>query len=633
MATAEEVILKLTQQVSGPASEANSALAKLEAQIQREVEALGSLELKAMDAAERLATLGEGVDGSVNIAAFNRQRAALDALADQAGKTRKDISTLEGGRGLAKQVDAIGKSSKRSSFDMKGLSRDIDVLPGPIGQASKSFLKIGDDIKGVVEVLGPWGAAAAATAAIVVALTVAIVAATVAILKWSIGLADAARNDALLTESAMANGKALGALADILPGIQERTGLASEQILKLASELDAAGVSAKALPGALKAIAIATAGGADAKFLAKLKAGLLATGKVPPQLAAQFAKFEAIARKKMLSLDAQSATFGRHLGDIFGGLKIDALLEGLAVLVALFDQNTVSGKALKWIFESMFQPLIDGMAKAVPYIERGFIVLLTWALKAYVAVKQFFSTPGGEALLTTLKVVAVLIGVVVGIVVAGLALLVAIPLAIIAAILAVSAAIWAVISTVVSAVEWVVDAVGGVGNALMIVAAIAALPFTIIAAAVAAVFALLSSVDLGSMGTDMIMGLVNGITGAAGAVVGAITGAVGGAIDSAKALLGIHSPSTLLAKQIGMPMGQGVAVGVDKAAPDVQGSLNAAVAPPDLPSAQGSGGRGAGASFVFTNCVFGEGTSEEKLREWLGRMISEMRYDAEPAHG
>ena len=50
-----------------------------------------------------------------------------------------------------------------------------------------------------------------------------------------------------------------------------------------------------------------------------------------------------------------------------------------------------------------------------------------------------------------------------------------------------------------------------------------------------------------SIGTNIITGLVNGIKGAAGSVLGAITGVVNNAIDSAKRLLGIHSPSKVFA--------------------------------------------------------------------------------------
>ena len=65
-----------------------------------------------------------------------------------------------------------------------------------------------------------------------------------------------------------------------------------------------------------------------------------------------------------------------------------------------------------------------------------------------------------------------------------------------------------------------------------------------------------------SIGSNIIQGLVNGITGAAGAVIDAIGGVVGDAIDWAKGLLGIHSPSKVFA-EIGDFTMQGMEEGIN----------------------------------------------------------------------
>ncbi len=57
---------------------------------------------------------------------------------------------------------------------------------------------------------------------------------------------------------------------------------------------------------------------------------------------------------------------------------------------------------------------------------------------------------------------------------------------------------------------------------------------------------LVSPSTLLQMGTDMMMGLVNGITGAAGFVKDAVTNTVNSAIASAKDALEIASPSKVL---------------------------------------------------------------------------------------
>ena len=67
---------------------------------------------------------------------------------------------------------------------------------------------------------------------------------------------------------------------------------------------------------------------------------------------------------------------------------------------------------------------------------------------------------------------------------------------------------------------------------------------------------------LGNIGSNIVQGLVNGVTGAAGKLVDAVKGAVGDAIQGAKNLLGIKSPSRVFRK-IGQYAMQGAALGVD----------------------------------------------------------------------
>lgn len=67
---------------------------------------------------------------------------------------------------------------------------------------------------------------------------------------------------------------------------------------------------------------------------------------------------------------------------------------------------------------------------------------------------------------------------------------------------------------------------------------------------------------LGNIGSNIVQGLVNGVTGAAGKLVDAVKGAVDDAIQGAKNLLGIKSPSRVFRK-IGRYAMQGAALGVD----------------------------------------------------------------------
>lgn len=67
---------------------------------------------------------------------------------------------------------------------------------------------------------------------------------------------------------------------------------------------------------------------------------------------------------------------------------------------------------------------------------------------------------------------------------------------------------------------------------------------------------------LGNIGANIIQGLIDGVTGAAGKLIDSVKGAVGDAIQGAKNLLGIKSPSRVFRK-IGQYVMQGAALGVD----------------------------------------------------------------------
>jgi hypothetical protein len=68
--------------------------------------------------------------------------------------------------------------------------------------------------------------------------------------------------------------------------------------------------------------------------------------------------------------------------------------------------------------------------------------------------------------------------------------------------------------------------------------------------------------NLGSLGSDVIDGLVAGVRNAGPRFIGALKGVVQGAINAAKAALGIGSPSKLFA-EFGLNTGEGFAIGIE----------------------------------------------------------------------
>jgi hypothetical protein len=84
--------------------------------------------------------------------------------------------------------------------------------------------------------------------------------------------------------------------------------------------------------------------------------------------------------------------------------------------------------------------------------------------------------------------------------------------------------------------------------------------------------------DFKTIGSNIIAGIVKGITDGAGKLKDAAVDAVKGAYESAKDWLGIESPSKLMRQKIGRQMSSGVALGISDGIPGIQRSMVAASA-------------------------------------------------------
>lgn len=76
-----------------------------------------------------------------------------------------------------------------------------------------------------------------------------------------------------------------------------------------------------------------------------------------------------------------------------------------------------------------------------------------------------------------------------------------------------------------------------------------------------------------SIGTDLVKGLWNGINNAGEWLKGKISGFVGNVTDWLKGFFGIHSPSKVMADEVGRWLPEGIAVGIDNNAKSVMSSM------------------------------------------------------------
>lgn len=88
-----------------------------------------------------------------------------------------------------------------------------------------------------------------------------------------------------------------------------------------------------------------------------------------------------------------------------------------------------------------------------------------------------------------------------------------------------------------------------------------------------------TSINWGSIGSNIIKGIANGIAGAVGGLVSTAINAAKSAFNAAKKALGIHSPSTLFRDVIGKNMALGMGIGFEKNVPtdEMEASLQDSV--------------------------------------------------------
>lgn len=570
---------------------ANAAFAKGSSEL-KALEKAAVLAGKAQEQAAKLGVVPPEVAASVTaasaaVAEHKVKLAALGATAKaasaQEAELAKALSNVKqaasaGGKAFAEQEAAVKKAE---AAQLKA-SKTAAELTG-----TGKFQKLQEAMsttEGQALLLGKAaGIAAGAFAGLTVALaavTLAALAGVAAITSWAIGLADAKRNADLNAQAVAALHPEVAALSSLFAELNAETGLGDAKLLALTKRLKDAGVGSVDMAGALHDAALAEKalgdGGAD-DFIAQIKEAKGAVSGLSNEVRG---KLGVIVAKQLLGLDAQSTQLKKNIGSLFGGLDIEPALNGLKRLVGLFDQNTEAGGAMKFLFESVFQPIVSQAEKAAIVVEAFALGFLIGMTKLYINLKPVIRTVSelfgfSDTSLVDLLGSAKSAGEAIAPVVAGLAVAFGVVAAAVVGFVGALTATGAAFLAIPVAIQYAAQALGG-----------------IFGEAIKSLVAFLSSVSLSEIGGNMMQGLADGITGAAGRVISAITGAVGGAIQSAKDLLGIASPSKVFAA-IGGNTAEGFAVGVDDGADAAQESLAAMVAPPSASVIELAASRGA----------------------------------------
>ena len=587
--------VRLEDETSGAAQNAAKALQDLKQKILADQSALADMN-RAMK------NLQGGTN--VSIASFKQLKDQIAAKKVEIAGAQDSFLKLGGTFGKAsKEVEGGGEevagAAKEGAVGIEALGQSVKGALGPMG----GFI---DRAQTLIKGLGKAGVAGVIAIVVIaiIALATALITATIAFAKFAIASANSARNQRLAIETLGVSAKEASRLSDVMEDLRKSTGLSFDEQTKLLGQLKAAKVPTAQWGDALKALALAQAGGGDEavkQLVDEMKAGKSAA----VALGEAQGKFGDVVKRKMLDLDTQLSKFHEDIAGLFRGIVVEPFLKALQKLLSMFDSNTATGRALKAIVTAIGQKLIDIATAVLPYIVSAMKTIVIWGLKAYIAWKQFWNSPAGSLLIIALKVIGVTLGVLIAAVAAFTAMLIAnlaAPIGLIVSIIALFSAVIDIFADLWSkgsgALGGITDAIGGVLSAL---------------AGFVGQFL--------SAGANMVLGLAQGILGSGSAVLDAISNVAGGAIKWAMHILGIGSPSKAF-KKIGGHTAEGFAEGIDKGAGDAQGAMEGMVSLPAPPAARApqGGARGGGGPISLTVNVDASG---QKSPEDIGRVVAE----------
>lgn len=499
--------------------------------------------------------------------ANDQTRDRIAALNAQLGAQK---TSVEAARLRLQQLGATGSDVKpamvTAAGSIKGLADAVSKIPGPIGQAGDDVKKLADLLKSGFVAGALLGVAAAA------ALVIGVTALAASWFKFGFAASSARRDQDLTTASLVASRRQLldvaGTVAHLnseIANTAAATGATRAATAGYARSLFEAGLRGEQLQTALKGAAITglAMGEQHAATFVKNAAALKGNSEALNKYAGLVeTRLGGIATKRAQSFGNQIVKLKESIAGLFSGLKLDKFLEALSKITDMFSEQSATGAALKQIFESLFQPMVDGAANNVPLVKRfiqGLVIAALSVAIVFVKIRNsirdaFEGSSLGKIDKMKLALDAGKAAAFAFVAVIGLA----------AGIVAtLGAALYIAIRPLISIGKAVVGAVAAVR---VLVTA-----FTESKTAIA-------DMDWGSLGKAIVLGIVGGLTpGPIGTKMQELgTEAWKSFKDSVK----IGSPSKLFRVQGGANIASSVALGVEDKKPLVRRKMTALVEPP-----------------------------------------------------
>ena len=634
------------------------ALARLKSQMQADMAGINELQA----ALKRLQ-----VGGSTNTAVFKQLRDQLATKKASLASAQEAYVKLGGSFGNIKQAATeSARGFAGTGASIRQLAAAAGETDGPLGNMIRAFgkLKMGGTVGVILAIVGT-----------VLLLMTGVAAATVALTRFALVSADAARSQRLFLEAATGGRVAADALTTTLDNVAGRVAMAHGQLEELALSLARSGLEGRALDAALSAVATTStvmgqAAGSALQSIAErarqtrrfvlgafdLQGTGLKLADVTTALAKRFnvsfgaaqaalqngtvriedglealdaavqAKFGKIARAQLLAFSFQMQKAHENVSRLFAGVNIEPFLEALHDVLSVLEQSTITGRALRAMAETALNPLLAELAKLGPIAKAFFQGMVIGALFIIVAVlrlRQVFADAfGGIRTHIDWVKVAMYAGIAVVVALTGAAIALAAAFVIVAAALLIASIPFLLL------VALIVGAVVGIGYLI-----------AILSVGFAKVVGFLRGLDFAAIGQQLIAGLIDGITSGVGLVIDAVKGLGQSAMAALKSTLGIASPSKVFA-EFGGYTAEGFAQGVEGGSGRVDDAVGAMVATPSQPTASsaGVGGQKAGGNtYQIINHFYGRSEDDDlvtKIRQVMTEVFTgaaiEMAAPLEP---
>lgn len=654
-----DYVVQLVDQISGPAKAASDTIARLTDGLQANSSAVDKLEaeyaalvnsgLEGTDAAEAAllaqinATTKEMDQQTASIRKLVQaeQDAATKAIAAEQKRTAAEDASIA--KQTADRVAADNKVQASMAKEVAAQKREHDAAL----QEQQDLEKSRGDAESFSSTLEAASGYIAAFAAIVVAAAAAIGYLVLSGAKIALDASHFKDNATDALKSVVGTQAAASATYAKLQALSDDVGLSNEKVQSLGLSLLDAGVSQNDLGDSIKGIAALekVRGDDAAKKLQNLIEKSAVTGKlqytakdlkgtgldesdVVAQLAKDLGKGNAVVKAQLekgqitatAGVKAISEVLNKQLGDqsgfetaqdgfskiyekftrLFDGVNTKPFLDALKVVSDWFDDTTVQGNALRWLFTTIFNGVFQAAKDVLPYMKVAFLELVIVALKIYIAfkpvvkvledlsVKLGIAGTEGDTLSQVIMGIVDVAGYFVVIFVTGLLM---------------------IVSTIDFLVTSFENASAGASQLVSVVENVV----TEVEDALASVF----GVDAGTALADsLIDGLVAGLTGGVGTVVSSMIDLGSKAIAAVRGpeAFDSHSPSVAMS-DVAHDAIDGFSNTVQARTPDAQAGLTDAVAPP---GASGGGGGGAGGIVVMPGAVViqtGSGANAQEIAE------------------